>query len=139
MHTQCQILDRVSYLDVIRLFYVSKSYPSVTGESHNPIYLFLILWGRGKSSTSYPGEEIFFGREILENCQRWELTLHATMTLPNQTTPHQKKYIQFLSFQIFPCIPKFKVISQFFLAEQTVRQLHWPRRIFSKIEYNWPP
>ena len=37
MHIPCQILDRglgMSYSGVIRLFYVPKSYPSVSGEQH---------------------------------------------------------------------------------------------------------
>lgn len=97
MHILCPILDRglgMSYSGVIRLFYVPKSYPSVSGEPH----VHLVGAGEGGSPPSYHGEEIFWEKEIFENCLRWELTLHATwpyMTLVNQTRPHQKSVFNF--------------------------------------------
>ena len=99
MHTQCQILDRVSYLDVIRLFYVSKSYPSVTGESHNPIYLFLILWGRGKSSTSYPGEEIFFWEWNFRKLPALgtDPACHYDLAQPDHASPKKVYSVSFFS------------------------------------------
>ena len=67
----------------IRLFYVHKSYPFLTGKSQVPIFDALCVWVGGlRVATTFTswGEDIWQGTEIFKLSLDRELSLQATMS-----------------------------------------------------------